>query len=398
MLIRDIYGYRYHLWVGSCAYTICPHGMQDGAANILLKQLSGRGLTSTATERVIFENAFTRLTSRNPAEAWTSGQWMTELAGGSDVSGTETTATYEPRVDKEATDLDGNPLGPWVLRGFKWFTSATDSDMAIVLGKTNNGLSIFYAPTKIRVRKRQGQDATLPNGIHVRRLKSKLGTKAVPTAELELESVRGYLIGKEGDGIREISQMLNITRVNNAVTCMGFYGRGIAISKAFASTRNMVGKGSRRNLATIPLHVHTMAQEQVTYRAHMAMTFFVAYLLGISERGFSYVNGTSIATERLKPATTEDASLLLRFLTPVNKALTAKAAIAGLQECLESLGGIGYLENEESPEFNIARLYRDVNVCSIWEGTTDVLGTDFVKVVKGRHGTDTLLAMDRWFV
>lgn len=372
--------------------------MQDGAAGVLLKQLSGSSLTSNATERIIFEKAFIRLTLRDPAEAWTSGQWMTEPAGESDVSGTQTTASYEPTVDQGITDLDRNPLGPWVLRGFKWFTSATDSDMAIILAKTKTGLSIFYAPTKLQTREPLKQDVTLLNGIYVRRLKSKLGTRAVPTAELELESVRGYLVGKEGDGIREIAHMLNITRVNNAVTCMGFYGRAIAISKAFASARNMIGKGSTRNLTTIPLHVHTMAQHQLIYRAQMAMTFFVVYLLGISERDYSYVGLTTIATERLKPATTEDVDFLLRLFTPVNKAVTAKAAIAGVQEFLESLGGIGYLENEESPEFNIARLYRDVNVCSIWEGTTDILGTDFIKVVKGRRGSETLLAMDRWFV
>lgn len=66
-------------------------------------------------------------------------------------------------------------------------------------------------------------------------------------------------------------------------------------------------------------------------------------------------------------------SNLLRLLTPAVKGITAKKAIAGLAECMESLGGVGYLENEDM-QFNIARLYRDANVLSIWEGTTDMMG------------------------
>src|SRR4051812_17867053 len=85
-----------------------------------------------------------------------------------------------------------------------------------------------------------------------------------------------------------------------------------------------------------------------------------------------------------------------RILTPPLKALTGKAAISGLQECMESLGGIGYLENEESQHINIARLYRDVNVLSIWEGTTNVLGSDFVRSLKGRNGLKTIDALQRW--
>jgi hypothetical protein len=83
-------------------------------------------------------------------------------------------------------------------------------------------------------------------------------------------------------------------------------------------------------------------------------------------------------------------------LTPALKALTAKASISGLQECMEALGGIGYLENEESQHINVARLYRDVNVLSIWEGTTNVLGTDFVRTLKARNGQMTLKALRTW--
>lgn len=78
------------------------------------------------------------------------------------------------------------------------------------------------------------------------------------------------------------------------------------------------------------------------------------------------------------------------------KAVTAKASIAGLQECREALGGVGYLENEDSQHINVARVYRDCNVLSIWEGTTNVLATDFVGTFKGRNGQKTLTAFHSW--
>lgn len=89
------------------------------------------------------------------------------------------------------------------------------------------------------------------------------------------------------------------------------------------------------------------------------------------------------------------AELLLRVLTPVAKALTAKAAIAGLAECMESLGGVGYLENEDMM-FNIARLFRDANVLSIWEGTTDIMADDMVKVLKRKSGRRVMAILSEW--
>src|SRR5690606_7324604 len=121
-------------------------------------------------------------------EAWTSGQWMTERTGGSDVSQTETVADYDP--------VPGDEVGPWVINGFKWFSSATDANMTILLAKTTsmpNKVSCFYAPLKRKIRTPHGEDWEW-NGVRIQRLKQKLGTKAVPTAELELKNMRGWLV------------------------------------------------------------------------------------------------------------------------------------------------------------------------------------------------------------
>lgn len=364
---------KYHIWTPSALTVTCPSAMTDGAACLFKKHLS----SASPELRPVLGEVYRRLTSRDPSEAWTSGQWMTERAGGSDVRGTETLANQISCSPNEF-DAHGMPLGDWSIDGFKWFSSATDSQMSVLLAQTQSGLSAFYAPMR-----RKAADGTIEmNGVSIQRLKPKLGTKALPTAELVLTGMRGYLIGKEGQGVKEISAILNITRIHNAISALGFLGRGLAISRAHARVRKVEGK----LLRDIPAHVRTMAANQLSYAAHMQLGFFCVALLGITER-----------PESFEPSLVKDvgqASALLRLLTPVAKAQCSKTAVHGLQECMESLGGIGYLEDEQ--EFNIARLSRDSNVLCIWEGTTDVMASDVVRVMKGRDGGKTQDALCDW--
>lgn len=124
------------------------------------------------------------------------------------------------------------------------------------------------------------------------------------------------------------------------------------------------------------------------YRADTLFATFLAALVGAVETGTAPVP--------LIPSEPKDAALLLRLLTSVAKAYTTKHGIHGLQECMEALGGVGYLENNETPELNVARLFRDANVFSIWEGTTDVLATDTVKVLRGGSGPAATEALEDW--
>ena len=205
---RIVQSIKYHLWSASNANVGCPEAMTDGAAHVLKKELSA-GLYDDQTRRVL-QDALNRLTSRDPTKAWTSGQWMTERRGGSDVSGTETLAAFTGSTD--VRNVDGYSLGPWRIDGFKWFSSATDCDMTILLARTSKGLSCFFAPT----RRLSANGALEMNGIRIQRLKSKMGTRPLPTAELEIEGMRAYLLGEEGKGVNVISGMLNITRVCNS--------------------------------------------------------------------------------------------------------------------------------------------------------------------------------------
>ena len=162
---------KLYLFNPSSAVYTCPLAMTDGAAR-LIEVLGDESLRN---------GAFRRLTARDPEQFWTSGQWMTERAGGSDVSRTGTVARQDGQVYR--------------LFGTKWFTSATTSQMAMTLAKVENergetvagsrGLSLFYLETR-------QQDGRL-NGITIHRLKDKLGTRAVPTAELTLDGrARGW--------------------------------------------------------------------------------------------------------------------------------------------------------------------------------------------------------------
>ncbi|EFQ99761.1 aidB protein [Nannizzia gypsea CBS 118893] len=378
-------GIKSHLWTPSSAMVTCPGSMTDGAARLLSRHLDGEN-------GQIFAEALKRLTSRDPTIAWTSGQWMTERKGGSDVRGTETVArklTPQEMEEDAGVDSVGMPLGPWRLDGFKWFSSATDANMSIMLAKTGeNSISAFYAPLRRQV---QGKDpkASELNGVRIQRLKKKFGTKALPTAELEIKGMRGYLVGKEGQGVKEISTILNITRAGNCIASVGYWGRSLAICRAYSKVRVTSG----RLLQDTPSYIRTLARDHVKYAASMHLTFFILALLGISEGGT--ISSCMAAQVNIIPQDKNHTLQLIRLLTPMAKARTALRAIKGVRASMENLGGIGYLENED-PILNIARIFRDTCVLSIWEGTTEVMADDLMRVVKGRQGPDCLDALDKW--
>lgn len=328
---------RLYLYHPASAIYSCPLAMTDGAARLL--ELHGN-----AEQR---KNLLPHLTSDDPAKFWTSGQWMTERTGGSDVSGTSTVARRE--------------AGVWRLYGDKWFTSATTAQLAMTLarieenGVQDQGLSLFC----LQLRDANG---TL-NGIRVNRLKDKLGTRALPTAELTLEGTRAEPVGERGRGVRTISTMLNITRLYNACCAAGYMRRGLALAHDYAGRRRVFG----RLLAEQPLHRHTLERMDSEFRAALLLVFELARLLGREECGV---------------ADGQDRSFL-RLLTPVAKLYTARQAIAVCSEALECFGGAGYVEDTGLPV-----LLRDAQVLSIWEGTTNVLSLDLLRVL----GDDASLA------
>ena len=384
---------KFHLWAASAAWTTCPNQMTDGVAFLLRKHLSSPDLNSQT--RKVLKSAYDRVTSRDPAYAWVTGQWMTERQGGSDVSQTETLARHAPDSSLRVTGTDGMPLGPWLCDGFKWFSSATDCHMTVFLARTPKGISTIFAPMRKTLSEPDpmGYDTEL-NGIQIQRLKNKLGTRALPTAELVLKDVRGYLIGEEGKGTKEIAQVLNIARLHNAANSVSFWGRGLGIVRAFGRCRKVGLKPLYEKAA----YMRAVSKIHLDYRGYTMLTLFVATVFGAAEQpliaSYNGKQSPTIQATHVIPYP-EDAEHLLRLLTPVAKGLSCKAAIAGLAECMESVGGVGYLENEDM-QFNIARLFRDANVCSIWEGTTDMMAHDVLRVIYGKTHDQVMHAMERW--
>ncbi len=303
----------------------CPLAMTDGAARVLL---------GSGSENLI-KHALPHLTARDPGQFWTCGQWMTESTGGSDVGLSETTARNEG--------------GQWRLYGRKWFASAITSQMALTLARPEGnpaggkGLALFYVETR---------DANgRPNNIFINRLKDKLGTRKVPTAELELNGAPAELVMGKHDGIRNIAPLLNITRTWNSVTAASFMRRGLALARDYAQRRVAFGTA----LARKPLHVDTLAGLEAEFSGALHFAFFVVELLGRSEAGRA----------------SEQQTGLLRVLTPLAKLTTAKQAVAVASEVIEAFGGAGYVEDSGLP-----LLLRDAQVLPIWEGTTNVLALD----------------------
>lgn len=328
-----------YLFTPSTDIYSCPLAMTDGAARTLL--VSGN--------QTLIDRAVPHLITRNPEEFWAAGQWMTELTGGSDVASSETIA----KLAENQTSFR--------LYGRKWFTSAVNSQIALTLARPEGnppggrGLALFYVET----RDEQG----LLRNIEVNRLKDKLGTRKVPTAELNLLGTPAQLVLGSTDGVRNIAPLLNITRLWNGISAVALMRRGLALAEDYAQKRRAFGD----RLSEKPLHVDTLAGLQAEFEAAFQLAFYVAELTGRNETG----------------DLDEEGALLLRVLTPVMKLTTAKQAVMVASEVLESFGGAGYVEDTGLPV-----LLRDSQVLPIWEGTTNVLALDTLRAVRVASGAD----------
>lgn len=324
-----------HLLEPSMDVYSCPLAMSDGAARVLLD----------LAPPALVERAVPRLTSRDPARAWTSGQWMTERAGGSDVSGTETVARREGDAFR--------------LFGTKWFASAAGAEMALALARPegnppgSRGLALFYVEVR-------NEDGT-PNGVHVNRLKDKLGTRKLPTAELTLEGARALPVAGLSGGVRAVAPMLAVTRTWNAVVAAAYMTRALALARDYARRREAFGGP----LAARPLHADTLAALEAEREGAFLLAHRAAALLGGADAGEA----------------SPDERAALRALIPLAKLTTGKQAVAVASEVLECFGGAGYVEDTGIPV-----LLRDAQVLPIWEGTTSVLALDLARALDGHAG------------
>ena len=324
--------YVYHL--ASEFYT-CPLAMTDGAATAL--KASGN--------KALIDRALPHFLSRSAHDFWLSGQWMTENTGGSDVGQTETIARQ---------DADGQ----WRLYGRKWFSSAVVGEAALALARPEGAdtgtaaLALFFVETM------DGADRK-PQLI-IDRLKNKLGTHELPTAEIHLDGLPAWPLGELAHGVRQVAPMLNITRTWNAICAVASMARAISLARDYSLRRRAFG----RLLIEQPLHAQTLADMQAEFEGAFALAFEVAHLLGRVEQN---------------AATLQEATSL-RLLTPLAKLWTGKMAVSLCSEALECFGGAGYIEDTGLPQ-----LLRDAQVYAIWEGTTNVLSLDSLRALAGNN-------------
>lgn len=322
--------YLYHL--ASEFYT-CPLAMTDGATTAI--KASGN--------RELIERALPHFLSRDASTFWLSGQWMTENSGGSDVGSTETVAR------KDAS-------GQWRLHGRKWFSSAVVGEAALALARPEGAgtgtaaLALFYVETMDGERRKPG--------LIIDRLKDKLGTHELPTAEIHLDGLPAWSLGELAHGVRQVAPMLNVTRTWNAICAIASMARAISMARDYATRRQAFG----RRIIEQPLHAQTLADMQTEFEGAFALAFEVAHLLGRVEHGVAAPHEAA----------------LLRLLTPLAKLWTGKLAVQICSEALECFGGAGYIEDTGLPQ-----LLRDAQVYAIWEGTTNVLSLDSLRALAG---------------
>jgi putative acyl-CoA dehydrogenase len=275
-----------------------------------------------------------RLTKPSYADGALAGMAMTEKQGGSDVRANTTRA--DPQSD-----------GTYEITGHKWFCSYPPCDVFLTLAQAPAGLSCFLF---------EGRDP----GFRIQRLKDKLGTRSLPSSEVEFHGVRGRLIGEEGRGVATIIRMVNHTRLDCLLGSTASMRWGLA--QAVHHTRHRIAFG--KLLAEQPAMQNVLADLAVESEAATATAMRIA-------RSYD-----------------EDDASFRRFATAVAKYWVCKRATPHAGEALECLGGNGYVEESGMP-----RLLRDAPLNSIWEGSGNVAALDVLRaMIKEPEGLPAFMA------
>ncbi len=279
-----------------------------------------------------------------------AAQLVTELQGGSDVGANACVA--EP--------VEGRP-GWYRLRGEKWFCSVADAGLLVVSARPlgapagTRGLGLFLVPRR--------QDGAV-NGFALRRLKWKLGTRSMPTGEIELDGALGEAVGPLEDGFRNlVGIVLDTSRVHNAVAACGLMRRAQVEARAFARSRTAFGQP----IVDYPAVQETLARMKLRTTVALATTL---RLLAMTDRLDLGEGDATLAAAR-------------RIGVMVNKYWTAIQATASARDGIEVLGGNGTVE-----DFSVLpRLYRDAIVIESWEGTHNTLCAQVLRdfVSRGLH-------------
>ncbi len=266
---------------------------------------------------------------------------MTETKGGSDLGNTvETLAEFNGKF--------------WVLNGEKYFASNVGAHLAVVAarfkgeGKGVKSLGLFLVP-------RYKDNGEL--NYFVRRIKDKIGTRSVPTGEVELRDSQAYLLGEKDYGIYLILEVLNISRVANAVGSVALAQRAIYEAYRFARERFAFG----RKILEHPLMARQFEDKILSLRKAFVLAWESAKMLN------------KVFLE--KPPYSKDYHAF-RLLAHLAKFWTAEIAVQTSKWAIEVNAGMGVLG-----EYGVERLLREAMILPIWEGTTHRQVLDAVEVI-----------------
>ncbi|MGP4073192.1 acyl-CoA dehydrogenase family protein [Piscibacillus sp. B03] len=283
--------------------------------------------------------------STGDVELYEGATFLTERQGGSDVGANVVEAVQEGEQYR--------------LYGEKYFASnAGMCGIAMVLARMagapsgTKGLSLFLVPWEENRREQK---------LSIRRLKDKLGVKAVPSAEVEFHGAKAYLVGDPKQGFKYMMEALNLSRVCNAIASVGIMRRAYVEARDYAEDRAAFGN----KLTQYPMVKESLAKLVTKLEVETYATFEVVRL-------FDRVIANANATEPEKA--------LLRLYIAIMKKETAEQAIKFSHEAIEMHGGNGYIE-----DFVMPRLLRDAQVLTVWEGTANILGLEVLRLLEKYH-------------
>ncbi len=311
----------------------CPITMTNAAVPVLLLQPE---IAEEWVPRILpfrYDPSFAPAPEKT---AVTLGMGMTEKQGGTDVRAATTRA--EPIGS-------GGPGAEYTITGHKWFMSAPMSDAFLVLAQAAGGLTCFLMPRFL-------PDGSV-NALRFQRLKDKLGNRSNASSEVEFHGCYARAIGEEGRGVATIIEMVTHTRLDCAVASAGLMRLALANAVHYAEHRTVFQK----KLVDQPLMGQVLADIALDVEGATALSFRLA-------RSFDRASDQRAAAWR-------------RLMTPVTKYWVCKIAPPLVAEAMECLGGGGYVE--DGP---LARLYREVPVNSIWEGSGSVMALDVLRVLQ----------------
>jgi alkylation response protein AidB-like acyl-CoA dehydrogenase len=280
-----------------------------------------------------------RLTSTDFDQLWQGTQWMTERTGGSDVGTSRTVARRDPD-------------GTWRVWGDKWFCSNANAEVALTLARPDGapagtkGLGMFLVPKYL-------PDGT-KNAWTINRLKDKFGSRSMATAEVTYAGATAYVVGDLRHGFRQMMEMVNVSRLSNAMRAAGIMRRCVLESLVHARQRVAFGAP----LIELPL-----------------LRVNLLDMLLDSEAAASVVLNAAATLDRWDAGAVAERPLF-RILTPLAKYWITARARAVAAEAMNVRGGNGYIEEWVNP-----RLVRDSFLGAIWEGASNVVALDVQRAI-----------------